>query len=458
MVRASPASPVKLAGGKWDGTALVGSGGTVHSLRGIAAWRGVVTWVGVGRAISHSRSTALFQGRTHRPRVRSHVLRSERRATGATRRSLGKQIAKRLVWTLSRLVPKDPGLIVVHGLTDSEDGALAILKRLSERGHSPVRLSAVRSSPHHLRSIRRFKKLSIRGIWSFTRSGFIFTSHGLFGGRATPLGQTSVLFWHGEVVKPVGLLHKEQPVAADIAPVCSDIGRKYRCAEFGLDLLRVPVIGAPRNDRLLSANRHDVRRRLGWEQKDSIWLWLPTYRSANSEGHGGSNADSINRLPFDDEAIEHLDEQLAAHNVTLVLKPHPLAPVDLREQGKGLRILRQSDVEISGVSLYEVLAAVDGLVTDASSVWIDYLLVRRPIIFAFPDIEQYRARRGLNLEPYERWAPGPFAHDVQSLVYHLTTFANGMDDYAPQREKMLHNFHRYTDASSTDRLLDLLGL
>ena len=40
--------------------------------------------------------------------------------------------------------------------------------------------------------------------------------------------------------------------------------------------------------------------------KGLIWLWLPTYRSANSEGHGGSNADSINRLPFDDEAIEHL--------------------------------------------------------------------------------------------------------------------------------------------------------
>ena len=173
-------------------------------------------------------------------------------------------------------------------------------------------------------------------------------------------------------------------MAADVAPVCSDIGRKYRCAEFALDPLHVPVIGAPRNDRLLSANRHDVRRRLGWEQKDSIWLWLPTYRSANSEGPGGSNADSINRLPFDDEAIEHLDEQLAAHNVTLVLKAHPLAPVDLREQGKGLRILRQSDVEISGVSLYEVLAAVDGLVTDASSVWIDYLLVKQAHYLRIP--------------------------------------------------------------------------
>jgi CDP-glycerol glycerophosphotransferase len=434
------------------------SGGTVHSSRGIAAWTGIVAWAGVGGVIRHSRSTAPSRGRTHRPRVRSEVLRSGRRATGATRRSFGKQIAKRLVWTLSRLVPKDPGLIVVHGLTDSEDGALAILERLSERGHSPVRLTAVPSSPYHLRSIRKFRKLSIRGIWCFTRSGFIFTSHGLFGGRATPLGQASVLFWHGEVVKPIGLLHKEQPVAADIAPVCSDIGRKYRCAELALDPLQVPVIGAPRNDRLLSANRHDVRRRLGWKQNDSIWLWLPTYRSANSAGQGGSKADSINRLPFDDESIEQLDKQLAAHNITLVLKPHPLAPVDLPGQGKGLRVMHQSDVEISGVSLYEVLAAVDGLVTDASSVWIDYLLVGRPIIFAFPDIEQYRSRRGLNLEPYERWAPGPFAHDVQSLVHHLTTFTNDRDEYAQQREEMLHNFHRYTDASSTDRLLDLLGL
>ena len=91
------------------------------------------------------------------------------------------------------------------------------------------------------------------------------------------------------------------------------------------------------------------------------------------------------------------DEQLAAHNITLVLKPHPLAPIDLPVEGKGLRVLRQSDVEVSGVSLYEVLAAVDGLVTDASSVWIDYLLVGRPVIFVFPDMEQYRSQRGLNL-------------------------------------------------------------
>ena len=131
-------------------------------------------------------------------------------------------------------------------------------------------------------------------------------------------------------------------MAADIAPVCSEIGRKYRCAELALDPLQVPVIGAPRNDRLLSANRHDVRRRLGWGQKDSIWLWLPTYRSANSGGQGGRNADTINRLPFDNESIEHLDEQLAAHNITLVLKPHPLAPVDHPGQGKGLRVMRQS--------------------------------------------------------------------------------------------------------------------
>ena len=190
--------PRKVSWRKWGGTALASSG-TVHSLRGIAAWRGIVARVAVGRAISNSRSTALSRGRTNRPRVRSEVLRSERRATGATRRSFGKQIAKRFVWTLSRLVPKDPELIVVHGLTDSEDGALAILERLSERGHSPVRLTAVPvlSIPPAINS-KVQEALHPRHLVLHAKWASYFTSHGLFGGRATPsLDRRVVLFGTG---------------------------------------------------------------------------------------------------------------------------------------------------------------------------------------------------------------------------------------------------------------------
>ena len=72
------------------------------------------------------------------------------------------------------------------------------------------------------------------------------------------------------------------------------------------------------------------------------------------------------------------------------------------EAAQALDVYRRA---MDAFALEEGVAA-DGLVTDASSVWIDYLLTQRPIIFAFPDIEEYRQRRGLNLAPTPRTAPG----------------------------------------------------
>jgi CDP-glycerol glycerophosphotransferase len=349
-------------------------------------------------------------------------------------------------------------LILIHSLTESEDGALAIERRLVERGHSPIRLTEESTSPYRSASVRYYKKLSIRGLWFFARSGVLFTSHSLFGGLAKAGGQRNVLLWHGEVVKPVGLLHNDRAISADIAPVCSEIARTYRCAEFRLRPNQVPVIGAPRNDRMLLADRRAVRMALGWDDRASFWLWLPTYRGPLPGGRGGDLVASTNGLPFDEASLSYLGEGLARERVTLVLKPHPFTSFPLPKSQGGLRVMHQSEIEDSGISLYQMLAATDGLVTDVSSVWIDYLLTQRPIIFAFPDIEEYRRQRGLNLEPYEDWAPGPITHNCGSLVQHMSDFSRGSDIYTARRSHALERFHLHHDAGSADRLLDLLRL
>jgi hypothetical protein len=374
------------------------------------------------------------------------------------RRPLGRRVAERVLWAASRLIPKDPGLIVIYGLPESEDGALAVQHALSARGRSVVRLTDRLTCAYWAPSVRYERKHSLRGLWFFARSGILFTSHALFGGIATVKGQRNVLLWHGEVVKPVGLLDGDRPVAAGLAPVCSEIGSSYRRAEFGLDPEQVPILGAPRNDRMLTSQPDEVRERLGWRRDASIWLWLPTYRNAVRGGRREDTNTAGNGLPFDKESLEELDRQLSSHDMTLLLKPHPLTEISIQEHKHGLQLLDQADIESSGMSLYQVLSAVDGLVTDVSSVWIDYLLLRKPIIFAFPDVQEYRQRRGFNLEPYESWIPGPLVRDINSLVTNLTDFRSGRDPYAANRVMMLQRFHRFTDADSTARLLNLLDI
>lgn len=369
-----------------------------------------------------------------------------------------RRVTEKLIWTTDRIVPKNSSLIVLYGLTESEDGALAIEQALRDRGRELTRLTDSTDSPYRSPAVRYRRKKSLRGMWAFLRAGSVISSHELFGGRATVSGQRMVLFWHGEATKPVGLLDGDRPVATDFAPVCSVEGQTFRAAEFGLSPSQVPILGAPRNDRMLATVHDDARRRLGWGEDEHVWLWLPTYRTAIRGGRRTDSPAPPNGLPFDDHALHRLDEKLSETGITLVIKPHPLSEQEIPDDFECLHVMRQADIEKSAASLYQLLAVADGLITDVSSVWLDYLLISKPIIFAFPDIAEYRSRRGLNLEPYEELVPGPFVSDIDSLSRRLKEFQEGHDDFAGRRDEMTTRFHRYTDAYSAARLLDFLDL
>jgi CDP-glycerol glycerophosphotransferase (TagB/SpsB family) len=151
--------------------------------------------------------------------------------------------------------------------------------------------------------------------------------------------------------------------------------------------------------------------------------------------------------------LARLDGLLTERGIEVVIKPHPLAVQSIPDGYRSLTILTQDALDQSTVSLYEYLAAADGLITDVSSVWIDFLLRDRPMIFAFPDLAQYRSNRGFNLEPYDDWVPGPVVSDVEALADHLARSADGRDDYVEQRQVMHRRLHRHLDAASSDRLL-----
>lgn len=58
------------------------------------------------------------------------------------------------------------------------------------------------------------------------------------------------------------------------------------------------------------------------------------------------------------------------------------------------------------MDFYNILNAVDILITDYSSIYFDFLLLDRPIIFTPIDYEEYKHNRGFLLEPFDFWAPG----------------------------------------------------
>jgi CDP-glycerol glycerophosphotransferase (TagB/SpsB family) len=257
-----------------------------------------------------------------------------------------------------------------------------------------------------------------------------------------------VNLWHGAFTKRIDA----RPVFAGIRGVrttaSSRLGAAYRALEFNAQPKDIMLIGSPRNDRLLGADRAKCRARLEVDSEALALLWLPTFRELGRDrGHPPTPSDSD---------FEALEPWLADRDAVLIVKHHPLSPPISGTSHARVKLLPHDDPRLS---LSDLMAASDGLITDHSSAWADYLLLDRPIWIHWPDVARWIEDDNLPLTPLERWLPGPLTTSLDDLISELThQFDDGADPWADRRAFLKDVFHQYQDAGSTSRLLDALGV
>jgi CDP-glycerol glycerophosphotransferase len=381
------------------------------------------------------------------------------------RPSLRRRLAHLALEVANRVVPKTPDRVVLHSTIDLEDGVLAVADELHARGCTPTILlerpnRAAQVHQHTGGTVRMVPKKSVRGVLQYLTARYVMTTYAVYGDTRPPRSQVLVNIWHGEA--PSGkVIARFFPgrggVRCTYAPVTSSVGRAFRATEFGVHPLQVPIVGAARNDRMLRADAQAVRRAvLGDAAERPTFLWLPTFRESVlgtisiSAAHPG--------VPFSAADVRRLDRWLVENGATVVVKLHPHDAATFSGDFQAIRVLTQDEMEQLGLTMYTMLPAFDGLLTDVSSIWVDYLLLDKPMVFAFPDIQDYRDGRGLSLEPYEDWVPGPFVRDIDGLIEALADLVEGRDPMARERRLARVRFHQYRDDRSAARLLDGLGI
>ena len=367
---------------------------------------------------------------------------------------------------LLRVTPKRRRKIVVHSVPDFEDGALAVLDGLLERGHEPLVLLEKPLAPDTYdwglaaRGVEFAEKRSARGRLHYLTAETVFTTHGPFRAHSPAANQRVVYIGHGEpLAKSAGYWTTDERIGASVAVTNSAVARAFRCVQQGLKPSQVLLLGTPRNDWQLRWDREDVRRTIDeWlpDNTKTLFLWLPTFRrnfAGNLDG-----ADSGGALPLELESLERIDRWLEANDAAILVKPHPLSHPYPPGAFSRIRTIDDAALRNARLSLSALLAAGDCLITDASSVWVDFLLVGRPLICCFPDLDEYRTTRHLNLEPYDAWFPGPFVSHADGLLEEMTHVASGRDPLAERREWLTQVLHVHRDGNATTRLLDVLGI
>ena len=201
----------------------------------------------------------------------------------------------------------------------------------------------------------------------------------------------------------------------------------------------------------------EIKRAMGLGESGELprlLFWLPTYREAvrgTVRTDGRSHASIFGMDDMDLDAFETL---LGKHHCVCIAKPHPMAAEYMDQLGRGrIRVWRDADLAEHGLSLYEVVGAADLLITDASSVYVDYLMLDRPVVIAFPDIDEYQATRGFSVAPVEQYLAGPLARSFRELCSALEECLE-TDRYAGRREELAALFHDSRDDQAAARLID----
>lgn len=302
-----------------------------------------------------------------------------------------------------------------------------------------------------------------RGLYYTLQAELLFVSLGTGDVAWWATGGTeTVQLWHGLPLKRIGhtrrgkewsriddLIFRYRESSWDYLTVTADSLRSVFADAYRLDDDQILTTGYPRNDALLRevpdetlGVDDDVHERIrDLSAESTVAAYMPTYRRGFGEEHGDDIGDAA--LDFD-----RLDELLAAEDAYLLLKYHPHARATVEPAEHDRIVLLPDDYDV-----YPSLADVDVLVTDYSSVYFDYLLLDRPVVFYPYDLDRYAESPGFYFE-YEAVTPGPKPRTPEALYDELAAALRGEDDYEAERERVRERFFDRADAGSAERVYE----
>jgi CDP-glycerol glycerophosphotransferase (TagB/SpsB family)/glycosyltransferase involved in cell wall biosynthesis len=284
-----------------------------------------------------------------------------------------------------------------------------------------------------------------------------------FGKRA---GQIYVNTWHGTPLKAMGyhvpggavdtrnVVRNFLSVDYLLAPN-ADTDDMYLSAYRMRNIYRGAIVheGTPRVDCQFAdvSEQRAIRSRLKRagvviDDDQQIILYAPTWK-----GDFYAPTNDIRQLRA---RVEAISAQIDTSKYRLLLKVHQQVYKHAIAD-KGLRtLLVPNDLPAN-----DMLAVTDVLVTDYSSIFIDFLATGRPVLFYTPDIDEYESSRGFYL-PFSEW-PGPVCRELDEIVGHLKSLNSGGDDdaaviYRDKYEAARQRYCAREDGQAARRVIDVV--
>jgi CDP-glycerol glycerophosphotransferase (TagB/SpsB family) len=239
-------------------------------------------------------------------------------------------------------------------------------------------------------------------------------------------------------------------VRLDVVIASSPTDAEAVTQAYAVPLDSIPVTGLPRNDMLVQDSvsaLHDSEIETWLSQVRcegrKVFLYMPTFRDSRRAHFPGS--------------LRDFDKQLGKMGASLIWHQH------FADRSGQFDEVTQPLKNIKAVNkipdAQPLLKRVDCLITDYSSVFLDFLLLRRPVIYFVPDLEMYQQSCRSLWHDYEAVTPGPKAHRVTELLEAMRTIVKdrGREQCdADKYQDVLKRFHTYQDGEASRRVFETI--
>ena len=202
---------------------------------------------------------------------------------------------------------------------------------------------------------------------------------------------------------------------------------------------RLRVWGQPRNDCIFAPpDRKQILEDVypDLPEYKKVVLYAPTFRD-----YGNTRL-----FPFEDFDKKVFEDFLEQEKILLLLRLHikEAAAADAYVSSRIRRFGSEEAGDVTGM-----LGMFDLLITDYSSIYIDYLLTDKPLMFLPYDRERYLDGRGMNFD-YDEVTPGPKPETMKEFMMEIKEFMNGEDSWKKERDRVNLKFNEVKEPCSSN--------
>lgn len=192
--------------------------------------------------------------------------------------------------------------------------------------------------------------------------------------------------------------------------VCGDYEKPFIMRDFGVREEALITTGYPRNDMLYSADREEIakiKEKLSLPRDKKIILYAPTWRETVDGGSTYQLAPPIDWGKWKEKLSD---------GFVVLLRTHPYTTKLMNVEFDSFVINCTEYPEVN-----HLLLAADVLISDYSSINLDYCILEKPMICFGYDYEEYKSQRGFYYDLEENMPNGVIKNedDVIELLLNM---------------------------------------